>query len=58
MGVVFAPTSPDRGPDMIAWAEGGAAILRNGAPVTHDLTDADLARAQSCCLTTPAACVR
>jgi fructose-1,6-bisphosphatase/inositol monophosphatase family enzyme len=43
MGVVFAPTSPDRGPDMIAWAEGCAAILRNGAPVTHDLTDADLA---------------
>jgi ADP-ribosyl-[dinitrogen reductase] hydrolase len=43
LGVVFAPTSPDRGPDMIAWAEGCPAILRNGAPVTHDLTTKDLA---------------
>ena len=43
LGVVFAPTSPDRGPDMIAWAEGCPAILRNGAPITHDLADADLA---------------
>jgi fructose-1,6-bisphosphatase/inositol monophosphatase family enzyme len=43
LGVVFAPTSPDRGPDMIAWAEGCAAIQRNGAPVTHDMTDAALA---------------
>ena len=43
LGVVFAPTSPDRGPDMIAWAEGCPAILRNGAPVTHDMTDAALA---------------
>jgi fructose-1,6-bisphosphatase/inositol monophosphatase family enzyme len=43
LGVVFAPTSPDRGPDMIAWAEGCRAILRNGGPVVHDLADADLA---------------
>jgi fructose-1,6-bisphosphatase/inositol monophosphatase family enzyme len=42
LGVVFAPTSPDRGPDMIAWADGCPAILRNGAPVTHDLAAADL----------------
>ena len=42
LGVVFAPTSPDRGPDMITWAQGCPAILRNGAPVAHDLTDADL----------------
>jgi fructose-1,6-bisphosphatase/inositol monophosphatase family enzyme len=42
LGVVFAPTSPDRGPDMIAWAEGCPAILRNSAKVTHDLTEADL----------------
>ncbi len=42
LGVVFAPTSPDRGPDMIAWAEGCPTILRNGAPVANDLTDADL----------------
>jgi fructose-1,6-bisphosphatase/inositol monophosphatase family enzyme len=43
MGVVFAPTSPDRGPDMIAWAEGQTAILRNGEEVRHDLTDMELA---------------
>ena len=43
LGVVFAPTSPDRGPDMIAWADGMQAILRNGAEVRHDLRDATLA---------------
>jgi fructose-1,6-bisphosphatase/inositol monophosphatase family enzyme len=43
LGVVLAPTSPDRGPDMIAWAEGMTSILRNGAAVTHDLTEAALA---------------
>jgi fructose-1,6-bisphosphatase/inositol monophosphatase family enzyme len=42
LGVVFAPTSPDRGPDMIAWAEGCPAILRNGVPVQCDLTGAAL----------------
>jgi ADP-ribosylglycohydrolase/fructose-1,6-bisphosphatase/inositol monophosphatase family enzyme len=36
LGVVYAPTSPDRGPDMIAWAEGNA-ITRNGVPVSIDL---------------------
>jgi len=41
LGVVYAPTSPDRGPDMIAWAEGGH-ITRNGAPVTIDLSHRDL----------------
>ncbi len=43
LGVVFAPTSPDRGRDMIAWAEGCPAVLRNDAAVTHDLTDEELA---------------
>jgi ADP-ribosyl-[dinitrogen reductase] hydrolase len=37
LGVVYAPTSPDRGPDMIAWAEGGR-ITRNGAAVEIDLS--------------------
>jgi fructose-1,6-bisphosphatase/inositol monophosphatase family enzyme len=46
LGVVFAPTSPDRGPDMIAWAEGMPSILRNGAAVTHDLTEAELAEGE------------
>ena len=35
--MVYAPTSPDRGPDMIAWAEGGG-ITRNGVPVSIDLS--------------------
>jgi fructose-1,6-bisphosphatase/inositol monophosphatase family enzyme len=43
LGVVFAPTSPDRGPDMIAWAEGFPAVLRNGAQVPCDLTGLELA---------------
>jgi ADP-ribosylglycohydrolase/fructose-1,6-bisphosphatase/inositol monophosphatase family enzyme len=42
LGVVYAPTSPDRGPDMIAWAEGGG-ITRNGAPVRNDLSRRTLA---------------
>src|SRR5271166_4621040 len=37
LGVVFAPTSPDRGPDLIAWAEGGS-ISRNGVAVDTDLS--------------------
>jgi len=37
LGVVYAPLSPDRGPDMIAWAE-GSAITRNGHVVTLDLS--------------------
>ena len=44
LGVVYAPTSPDRGPDMIAWAEGGG-ISRNGAPVTVDLSRRELSAA-------------
>jgi hypothetical protein len=30
LGVVYAPLSPDRGPDLIAWAEGLDGIWRNG----------------------------
>jgi ADP-ribosyl-[dinitrogen reductase] hydrolase len=36
LGVVYAPSSPDRGPDMIAWAE-DAGITRNGQPVAIEL---------------------
>ena len=42
IGVVYAPTSPDRGPDLIAWAENGP-ITRNGETVTVNLADRDLA---------------
>ncbi|HEX2941440.1 MAG TPA: inositol monophosphatase family protein [Rhodopila sp.] len=46
LGVVHAPLSPDRGSDLIAWAEGHP-ITRNGTPVPIDLsqrrlTDADV----------------
>jgi ADP-ribosylglycohydrolase/fructose-1,6-bisphosphatase/inositol monophosphatase family enzyme len=41
LGVVYAPTSPDRGPDLIAWAEGGG-TFRNGTPVAIDLSRRDL----------------
>jgi ADP-ribosyl-[dinitrogen reductase] hydrolase len=37
LGVVYAPTSPDRGPDLIAWAE-GRGISRNDVPVVVDLS--------------------
>lgn len=42
LGVVYAPTSPDHGPDLIAWAEGGP-ITRDGQPVSIDLRDRVLA---------------
>ena len=41
--VVYAPTSPDHGPDLIAWAEGGP-ITRDGKPVTIDLRQRELSR--------------
>jgi ADP-ribosylglycohydrolase/fructose-1,6-bisphosphatase/inositol monophosphatase family enzyme len=37
LGVVYAPTSPDRGPDLIAWMEGGG-ITRNGVAVNVNLS--------------------
>ena len=42
LAVVYAPTCPDRGPDMIAWHEGGP-ITRGGQIVTVDLSNQDLA---------------
>jgi myo-inositol-1(or 4)-monophosphatase len=42
LAVVYAPTSPDRGPDLISWAEGGR-ITRNGNPIATDLTERELA---------------
>ena len=43
LGVVCAPLPPDRGRDTIAWAEGAAAILRNGRPVKPALARRRLA---------------
>lgn len=43
LGVVCSPMSPDRGRDTIAWAQGGGSILRNGRPVTNDLSRQALA---------------
>ena len=42
LAVVYAPTSPDRGPDLIAWAQ-GSPITRNGQVVTVDLRQRELA---------------
>lgn len=42
LGVVYAPLSPDRGKDCIAWAEGMPSILRNGRPVNTDLSQHQL----------------
>lgn len=44
LGVVHAPLSPDRGADLIAWAEGGP-LTRNGSAVAADLTQHRLAAA-------------
>ncbi len=45
LGVVYAPLSPDRGPDLIAWAE-GAPITRNGVAVGVDLRQRKLAEGE------------
>jgi len=42
LGVVYAPLSPDRGQDMIAWAEGAPGISRNGQLVPIDLRHKEL----------------
>ena len=42
LGVVYAPISPDRGRDCIAWAEGLPHLLRNGAAHPVDLSNARL----------------
>ena len=42
LGVVYAPLSPDRGQDMIAWAEGTHGITRNGVVVPIDLRHREL----------------
>lgn len=43
LGVVYAPLSPDRGPDLIAWAE-GTPITRNGVAVSVDLRPRGLSK--------------
>ena len=43
LGVVYAPTSPDRGPDLIAWAH-GSRLTRNGVPVAIDLSRRELSK--------------
>jgi ADP-ribosylglycohydrolase/fructose-1,6-bisphosphatase/inositol monophosphatase family enzyme len=42
LGVVHAPEAPDRGPDLIAWAE-GERLQRNGRPIESDLSARKLA---------------
>ena len=42
LGVVYAPLSPDRGRDMIAWAEGTPGISRNGVLVPVDLRQREM----------------
>ena len=43
LGVVCSPLSPDRGRDTIAWAEGAGPLLRNGKPLSVDLSQRLLA---------------
>jgi ADP-ribosyl-[dinitrogen reductase] hydrolase len=45
LGVVHAPEPPDRGPDTVAWAEGGG-LLRNGRPVKADLSQRRIAQGE------------
>ncbi len=42
LGVVHAPLSPDRGSDLIGWAEGMDHLVRNGAAIRPDLASRGL----------------
>jgi ADP-ribosylglycohydrolase/fructose-1,6-bisphosphatase/inositol monophosphatase family enzyme len=42
LGVVYAPMPPDRGPDLIAWAEGMSGLRRNGVLIEPTRRDAGL----------------
>ena len=42
LGVVCSPMSPDRGWDLIAWADGLPHLLRNGTELRVDLSQMDL----------------
>jgi fructose-1,6-bisphosphatase/inositol monophosphatase family enzyme len=42
LGIVHAPLSPDRGSDVIGWAEGMDHLIRNGAPVPPRRVDGGL----------------
>jgi len=42
LGVVYAPVTPSRGPDCIAWAEGMERIYRNGEYLSPSLHNAKL----------------
>lgn len=44
LGVVYAPISPDRGRDCIAWAEGLPHLIRNGQPWAVDLSQRKLTK--------------
>lgn len=44
LGVVYAPISPDRGKDCIAWAEGLPYLLRNREPLKVNLSKRELGR--------------
>lgn len=37
LGVVYAPVTPDLGPDCISWAEGCGSVIRNGKEVSAPL---------------------
>lgn len=43
LGVVYAPVTPDRGPDCISWAEGCENVTRNGRSVLSKLGNSRLA---------------
>jgi len=40
LGVVYAPMPPDRGPDLIAWAQGTGPVRRNGISIHQALDHA------------------
>lgn len=55
LGVVYAPVTPDRGPDCISWAKGCSNVIRNGREVLSQLEHATLVRGSHVLVSTAAA---
>ncbi|MGL4316117.1 MAG: inositol monophosphatase family protein [Pseudomonas sp.] len=55
LGVVYAPVTPDRGPDCISWAKGSGSVIRNGQVVCSRLDHASLEQGSKVLVSTAAA---
>ncbi|HCT5749966.1 MULTISPECIES: inositol monophosphatase family protein [Pseudomonas] len=55
LGVVYAPVTPDRGPDCVSWATGCSHVIRNGREVLSQLAHATMVPGSHVLVSTAAA---